>query len=115
MAGGVIAVCGSAATLTDWVRRAGHWKLVRSHVRNHKGDRVPRSKRNSRATELRVIKKLAPGDRGAKGLASEYGEALICVRHRQDASGTKRLTTVELIVSEKEIHRRPGPTVDLIR
>lgn len=75
---------------------------------------MPRSKSNARAPELRVIKKLAPGDRGAKALASEYGEALICVRHRQDASGTKRLTTVELVVAEKEIIRRPGSTVDVV-
>ncbi len=65
------------------------------------------------STELRVIKKLAPDDRGAKGLTSAYGGQLVCVRHRLDSTGTKRLTTVELIVSEKVIVRRPGPTVDV--
>jgi hypothetical protein len=74
---------------------------------------VPRAKTNSNTPELRVIKKLAPGDRGAKTLASRYGNALLCVRHRQDASGTKRVTTVELIVGETTIARRPGPTVDV--
>lgn len=64
-------------------------------------------------TELRVIKKIAAHSRGAKGLSAKFGEELICVRHRIDATGTKRLTTVELIVSESIINRRPGPTVDV--
>jgi hypothetical protein len=62
---------------------------------------------------MRVMKKLTPSDRGAKGLAMEYGDQLVCVRHRLDETGTKRVTTVELIVSEKVIARRPGPTVDV--
>jgi hypothetical protein len=71
------------------------------------------AKKKIPSTDLRVIKKLSPNDRGAKGLTAEYGSQLICVRHRLDASGTKRITTVELIVSEKIIARRPGPTVDV--
>ncbi len=63
--------------------------------------------------ELRVIKKLAPGVRGAKALTSAYGPSLVCVRHRLDTSATKRLTTVELVVAEAIIQRRPGPTVDI--
>lgn len=62
---------------------------------------------------MRVIKKIAPNERGAKGLSADYGRQLVCVRHRTDATGTKRVTTVELIVSETVIRRRPGPTVDL--
>jgi len=50
--------------------------------------------------ELRVIKKLAPGVRGTKALTAAYGAALVCVRHRLDASATKRLTTVELLVAK---------------
>ncbi len=61
----------------------------------------------------RVIKKIAPNERGAKGLSAEYGRQLVCVRHRIDATGSKRVTTVELVVSEKVIKRRPGPTVDV--
>jgi hypothetical protein len=62
---------------------------------------------------LRVVKKIAAGDRGAKALSAHFGEKLVCVRHRIDPTGTKRLTTVELLVSEKPIARRPSPTVDL--
>lgn len=72
-----------------------------------------RKKLKSTVESLRVIKKIAANQRGSKGLTAEYGAKLLCVRHRMDATGTKRLTTVELIVSEKVIHRRPGPTVDL--
>ena len=63
--------------------------------------------------DLRVMKKLAPNARGAKGLTAQYGRQLVCVRHRLDETGTKRLTTIELIVLEKLISRRPGPTVDV--
>jgi hypothetical protein len=72
--------------------------------------------KNSRkhpSTEMRVIKKIAAHARGAKGLTAEYGPRLICVRHRIDATGTQRVVTVELIVAEKPIARRPGPTVDV--
>lgn len=64
-------------------------------------------------TELRVIKKLTPGVRGTKALTAAYGAALVCVRHRLDITATKRLTTVELVVAETVIQRRPGPTVDI--
>lgn len=59
------------------------------------------------------MKKFAPNARGAKGLTAEYGDKLVCVRHRLDVTGTKRITTVELVVSEKAIARKPGPTVDV--
>ncbi|MBA4182166.1 MAG: hypothetical protein C0506_16390 [Anaerolinea sp.] len=71
------------------------------------------TKKKPPAAELRVMKKLAPSARGAKGLTAQYGGQLVCVRHRLDETGTKRITTVELIVSEKLISRRPGPTVDV--
>ena len=62
---------------------------------------------------FRVIKKLAPDRRGAKGLAAEYGEQLVCIRHRVDPTVTLRLTTVELVIAQRPIARRPSPMVDL--
>jgi len=64
-------------------------------------------------SSLRVVKKIAADGRGAKALSSQFGEKLVCVRHRIDLTGTKRLTTVELVVSEKAIARKPSPMVDL--
>lgn len=54
----------------------------------------------------RVIKTLAPSDRGAIELARHYGDALICVRHRTDGRGKVRHTTVELLVSSDPIRPR---------
>jgi len=71
------------------------------------------AKKTPADTDLRVIKKIAVNGRGAKGLSAKYGDQLVCVRHRLDPTGTKRLTTVELIVCESTISRRPGPTVDI--
>ncbi len=54
----------------------------------------------------RVIKTLAPTDRGAIDLARRYGDALVCVRHRTDAKGKVRHTTVELVVRSEPIRSR---------
>jgi hypothetical protein len=57
-------------------------------------------------TTYRVVKTLAPTDRGAIELAQRYGDALVCVRHRTDAKGKVRHTTVELLVHSAPIKPR---------
>ena len=52
--------------------------------------------------EARVT--LRPGQRGTKKLVKRFGESLICVRYRYDATRRKRFTTVELIVEETPWH-----------
>lgn len=46
----------------------------------------------------RVIKKLGPQQAGARRWSLRYGDDLLCVRYRVDASGAHRYTTVELVV-----------------
>jgi hypothetical protein len=60
----------------------------------------------SQRTTQRVVKTLAPTDRGAIELARRYGDALVCVRHRTDHRGAIRHTTVELIVQSRPIQPR---------
>lgn len=72
-----------------------------------------RTPNTARLSSLRVIKKLHPGARGAKALTERYGDQLVCIRHRVDESGLRRLTTVEVVVAERAIRRTPGPTVDI--
>jgi hypothetical protein len=57
-------------------------------------------------TNYRVMKTLMPTDRGAIALAQVYGTALICVRHRTDAKGKVRHTTVELLIQSQPIKPR---------
>jgi hypothetical protein len=57
-------------------------------------------------SNYRVIKTLAPTDRGAIDLARSYGDALVCVRHRSDAKGKVRHVTVELLVRSSPIRPR---------
>jgi hypothetical protein len=54
---------------------------------------------------------LRPGQRGTKQLLAQYGDRLICVRHRYDAQRRKRLKTVELLVAERDWtrHGRAAP------
>ena len=62
----------------------------------------------------RVVKKLSPSSRGALKLAQRYGDALVCVRHRVDAAGDWRFTTVELLV-ETTLLRPRKPRVVGVR
>lgn len=45
---------------------------------------------------------LRPGQKGTRKLVARFGERLVCVRYRYDASAGRRYTTVELIVAESE-------------
>ena len=53
------------------------------------------------ASKLRVTKKLATTNRGAIKLAQQFGNALVCVRHRTDSEARFRYTTVELLVGKR--------------
>ena len=63
------------------------------------------------ASKLRVTKKLATTNRGAIKLAQQFGEALVCVRHRTDAEARFRYTTVELLVHKAEMQPRQSKMV----
>jgi hypothetical protein len=49
---------------------------------------------------MRARGKRLPGQPGTKALMKIYGEQLVCVRYRYDASARKRYKTVELIIDE---------------
>ena len=51
---------------------------------------------------MEVTKTLRPGDRGTARLLREYGDQLICVRYRFDAERNKHVTTVEIVVDERD-------------
>jgi hypothetical protein len=55
---------------------------------------------------MRVMKKLSPSSRGAIKLAEQFGNTLLCVRHRVDAETKLRFTTVELLVGKVPIKVR---------
>lgn len=59
----------------------------------------------------RVAKKIKPQQRGAIKLARVHGNSLLCVRYRENADGTERLTTVELLVDRVVIQKRDDPVV----
>jgi hypothetical protein len=51
---------------------------------------------------MQVTKTLRPGDRGTSRLLRRYGDRLVCVRYRFDSHRRKNLTTVELVVDERD-------------
>ncbi len=53
--------------------------------------------------DLRVAKRYAPSQDGAKRFALRYGQDLVCVRHRLNSAGTVRYTTVELLVEQTPV------------
>lgn len=71
-------------------------------------------KRTERPLErLRVAKKYAPGQDGAKRFARRYGDQLVCVRHRLSDDGSTRHTTVELIVESTPVASRQRTVIAL--
>ena len=62
---------------------------------------------------MRVVKKLAPTNRGAIRLREQFGETLICVRHRVDAKAKFRFPTVELLVNRAPIKVRSERMVEV--
>jgi len=48
-----------------------------------------------------VVKKLAAGAAGTQRLLARYGAVLVCVRYRKDATGSRRFTTLALVVDER--------------
>lgn len=67
--------------------------------------------RFDRLDEWRVAKKIKPSQRGAIKLTRTHGSELLCVRYRENAEGTVRLTTVELVVERVVIQKRDDPIV----
>jgi len=58
----------------------------------------------------RVIKTLGSNKPGAKRWALQYGQTLVCVRHRLDDARQQRITTVELVVETRPFcSPRPSP------
>ncbi|MFT3954778.1 MAG: hypothetical protein QM722_10435 [Piscinibacter sp.] len=57
-------------------------------------------------SQLRVVRTYSPQQNGAKRLALRYGSRLVCVRHRLNHPGTRRYTTVELVVDSTPIVQR---------
>lgn len=58
-----------------------------------------------------VRRSLRPGAPGTHKLRLQHGQNLICVRYRESADGTLRLTTVELVVERR---MAPGCPVRLV-
>lgn len=49
-----------------------------------------------------MLRKMKPGQPGTKQLLEQYGEKLVCMRYRYDASTRKRIKTIEIVVAESE-------------
>ncbi len=56
---------------------------------------------------MKVSKKIHPGEPGAIKLARKYGDRAVCVRYRMDEAGTRRYTTIELLVESTEVQKKP--------
>ncbi len=51
---------------------------------------------------MKTRRTLLPGQPGTKTLQRQYGDDLICVRYRYDATHKERLKTVELVVERSQ-------------
>lgn len=71
------------------------------------------TKADPNTSDLRITKKLSPESRGAIKLAQQFGDALVCVRHRMDDKGEFRYTTVELLVEKVAVRPRTDKIVTI--
>jgi hypothetical protein len=55
---------------------------------------------------MQVRQTLCPGQRGTLKHLAQFGERLICVRYRYDASTQTRVTTVEIVVGSSNWNPR---------
>lgn len=51
---------------------------------------------------MKAQRKIKPGQPGTKKWLEKYGSNLICVRYKYDEEQKKRITTIEIIVEEKD-------------
>lgn len=63
------------------------------------------------STRAGVRKTLRPGEAGTRQFVAEYGDRLVCVRRREDATRLRRYVTVELVVKESAMALPSGATV----
>lgn len=71
-------------------------------------------RRRSELAQTRVVKRLNPSQPGAMKLTRRYGDALVCVRYRHTADGTRRYTTVELVVDDGLVAHRTPPDETIV-
>lgn len=63
------------------------------------------------STRAGVRKTLRPGEAGTRRFVEEYGDRLVCVRRREDATRLRRYVTVELVVKESAMSLPPTAIV----
>jgi hypothetical protein len=94
MASVVPAISFTCAGRSMGCRRERLWTF-HEPGRRYRGSRLP-----DRPAAVRLH--LKPGQKGTKRLLEQYGDRLVCVRYRYDASRRQRFKTVELIVAERD-------------
>ena len=70
---------------------------------------APDALHGATARRLRIAKTFAPGHDGTRPLAREFGDRLVCVRHRYDDANALRVTTVEIVAHVDPLHGRTPP------
>lgn len=63
------------------------------------------------STTARVVKKVSPPHKGSQQWLRCYGQALVCVRYREDPYLAMRYTTVELVVDSRQMPLQPHTLV----
>lgn len=59
---------------------------------------------------MKVIKTIRPGELGSRRFDRRFGKRLCAVRYRESVCGKKILTTVELVIDERD---KPAPGISL--
>ena len=104
----VPSLCGDGALVWAFHERRGPDHAPRLAAGASSGSITPRRHLHA-AVGAPVGLHLKPGQKGTKHLVEQYGDRLVCVRYRYDATQKKRIKTVELVVAESDWEPRFAP------
>lgn len=73
------------------------------NVRHHWNHFPTAAMKKPLPVEPKVVKKMRPGSPGTLKHVRQWGDALVCVRHRHDTTSRVRFTTIEIVVEQMPI------------
>jgi hypothetical protein len=101
-------LCRDSALVWAFHERRGPYRTPHPAGDGSPGSITPR-RHVAAAVSSPVGLHLKPGQKGTKHLVEQYGDHLVCVRYRYDATRKKRIKTVELVVGEADWQPRFPP------
>lgn len=94
---------GVRTNMTYPFRGFESWQQAPEAPSRHRGLAELTSRSGQAAAQGHVIKTIMAGQSGSKRWQTQFGDALLCVRYREDLATRRRYTTIEIVVDERDM------------